>query len=219
MFKPCPCCFVMLLHSHIVCGPHFIILMTCSNPKWVYTIRIVFLWMNEYSSCPLFLLLTHFWIVTENGGWIFIDALQRLELSPFSSGWSILCSLAVWSPKAIPFTGLITSAARCDKSWLKLHHFCCLCPWQGDTDDAVRRRRTPLGIVWCRVSMFSSPARHPLQPCPAIFCTKFPVWPAVKESHIDSVTRRLYIEAGVPNRCWRLIVTSCLISRAQLPVY
>lgn len=77
----------MLLRSHIVCGLHFIILMTCSNPKWVYTSWNVFLWMNEYSSYPpfffFFLLLTHFWLVTENGGWIFIDVLQRLELSPF----------------------------------------------------------------------------------------------------------------------------------------
>lgn len=155
----------MLRHNRIVCALPFIILMTCLIPKWVYPSRNVFLWMNEYSAYLLFffpfiyfLLHTHFWLVTENGGWIFIGTLQRLELSPFSSGWSILCSLAVWSPKAIPFTGLITSAAHCDMSWLKPHHFCCLCPWHGDTDDAVRRRRTPLGIVWYRVSVFSSPS-------------------------------------------------------------
>lgn len=178
-------------------------------------------WVNIALTPFFFLLLTHFWLVTENGGWIFIDALQRLELSPFSSGWSILFSLSVWSPKAIPFTGLITSAACCDKSWLKPHHFCCLCPWQGDTDDAVRRRRTPLGIAWCRASMLSSPstpssAALSCKFLPHVSCLTF----VVKESHIDSgsFVPWLCVEAGVPNRCWCLIVTSRLISGAQLPV-
>lgn len=40
-------------------------------------------WMNIALTPFFFLLLTHFWLVTENGGWIFIDVLQRLELSPF----------------------------------------------------------------------------------------------------------------------------------------
>lgn len=180
-------------------------------------------WMNIALThfFIFFLLLTHFWLVTENRGWIFIDALQGLELSLFSSGWSILCSLAVWSPKAISFTGLITSAARCDKSWLKPHHFCCLCPWQGDTDDAVRRRRTPLGIVWCRVSMFSSPS----VPSSVAMSCDFVPWvscltSAVKESHINSGSfiHWLYIETEVLNRCLCLIAISCLISGPQLPV-
>lgn len=134
-------------------------------------------WMN-IALTPFFYCSPIFDLSLKMGVGFLSTCYRDLSFLLFSSGWSILCSLAVWSPKAIPFTGLITSAARCDMSWLKPHHFCCLCPWQGDTDDAVRRRRTPLGIVWCRVSMFSSPTRHPLQPCLAIFGPVFSVSPS-----------------------------------------
>lgn len=98
--------------------------------------------MNWYSfSTPVS---DYFWPVAE----IALEFYWRVT-------WKAFCPLLVQaevfcvpslssSPKAIPFTGLITRAAHCDTSWLTLHHFCCLCPWQAETDDAVRTCCTPL---------------------------------------------------------------------------
>lgn len=63
---------------------------------------------------------------------------------------------------------------------------------------------------------FSSSAALSCNFLPRVSCLTF----TMKESHIDSGSfmHWRYIEAGVPNRCWCLIASSCLISGAQLPV-
>lgn len=213
MFKPRHCCFLMLLHSHIVCGLHFIILMTCSNPKWVYTSRNVFLWMNEYSSCPLFIahpFLTCHWKwgldfyrrVTAAWAFSFQFRLKYfmfprcLESKSHSVYWTDHQCSPLWQvmTQTASFLLFVSVAGR--------YRWCC--------------QEAPYTI---RHSVIQS--LHVFFPQHAILCS--PVLQFSAPSFLfdlcsEGTSHRLYIEAGVPNRCWCLITTSCLISRAQLPV-
>ncbi len=107
-------------------------------------ILFFFLQMNGYSFLPC--VSQTIFDLSPNCTWVLLGVTQR-AFSPLVQAEVFLCVPSLsGSPKAIPFTGLITRAAHCDTSWLTRHHSAVCVRGRRKLMIAVRTCCTPLSI-------------------------------------------------------------------------